>query len=305
MFANYDYGLSTTYTELPQHLVIDGQGKYTISARTTTYLWRIYDDNKTFTLKNLTMDVTAVDSEGNPTADNMGIVFMYQTNNSVVTIDHSTIKSTNNIALHAQQRKGGAYVIQDSTIYGGTYGIYYNDSDHALNITNSTIHGGTYGILVTGGNPCTNVTITDSTVTAGIYLNSGEAKVTLAGKTVVDSTLIATIYKDGNGNPIYAGSEYAVQITTGNNALTVKDNAKIVGSVNHIAGGLTINESTQIIRQRGNVYYFYDTVDAAFGEWAEGDTVFTYSKAVADAIDPTKYNVATDVNDAYQITKIA
>jgi hypothetical protein len=231
------------------------------------------------------------------TGNNKAIVYIPNVAGAIVNINDCTITSTNDIALASYKNKYGAYNINNSTIIGHTYAIRYNNSDHAINISNdSKIHGGIYAILMAGSDPCANITITDSTVTAGIYLTTGKAKVTLAGNTVVDSTLIATLYPDKG----YTGSEYAVQISTANNALTVKGNAKINGVVNHIAGTINFNESTQIIRKSSNNYYFFDTADAAFEGLQDGDTVFTYSQTAAAAAEAQGYTV-NEENGCYKI----
>jgi hypothetical protein len=289
MLANYDYG-TTGLVSFTKNITIDGQGKYKITASITTDFYQVAS-NVTLTLQNLTM--TATKTAG----DNIAVIYLPKAPGAVVNINNCTIKSTNDIALASYKRGGGGYNISNSTIIGHTYAIRYNDSDHAINISdNSKIHGGTYAILMTGDNPCANITITDSTVTAGIYLNSGKAKVTLAGNTVVDSKLIATLYPDAG----YTGSDYAVQISTANNALTVKGNAKINGVVNHIAGTINFNESTQIIRKSSNNYYFFDTADAAFEGLQDGDIVFTYSQTVADAAKTQGYTVSEE-NGYYKI----
>ena len=298
LLSNADYGLVTSYTNLVKNITIDGQNKFTISADTTTCIWHIYNDGLTFTLQNLDLTVTEVNNEGNPSPHNTGIIYMDTTNWSIVSIKNCTITSTNGTALRAYKRANGKYDINGSTVFGGTYGIYYDDSNHALTITKSSIYGGMYSVATNSGSAM-GATITDSTLSSGILL-TGTAWVVLAGDTIVDNTLIATLYPNAG----YTGSEYAAHLTSGSNSLTVTGNAKIKGIVKVDAGVVNFNESKQIIRQNGNVYSFFDTVDAAFATaLQDGEIVFSYNAEFANGI--AGYDVTQHPNGYYEIKKAA
>jgi hypothetical protein len=283
LLADVDLGTTTGTYRLDKNITIDGQGKYKVTANATTSLFELYNHNLQVAFRNLTINVTAVNANGDPTAEiaTMGAIFMNVVKNTVVTIDNCNITSTNNIALRAQQRANGGFFITNSTIRGGTYGVYYDNSDHALNITSSTIYGGTYGIATNAGSSM-DATITDSTISS-IYL-TGTAWAVLAGNTVVGNT----------------DSAYAAHLTSGSNSLTVKDTAKIVGSVNVAAGTVNFSESKQIIRQNGNIYTFYDTVDAAFATaLQDGEIVFSYNAELANGV--AGYEISQHPNGYYEI----
>ena len=295
MLANADYGI-TGSVEIKHNTTIDGQGKYKITAKITTDFYRPLA-GVTFTLKNLTITATTVDGSGNPTVDNISIVWIPNVQATVANVENCTITSTNDVALQAYKNNSGAFNVSNSTIFGGRYAIRYNNSDHALTITNSNIHGGEYGII-TASNAAMKATITDSTITSGIRV-TGTVKVTLAGNTVVDNTLITTLYPNAG----YTGSEYAAHLTSGSNSLTVTGKAKIKGIVKVDAGAVNFGAEgaaytgTQIIRKSGNDYYFYDLGNDL--ELQVGDC--TYSAATADAIKARYYTVS-EASGVYTVT---
>ncbi|MBO5355869.1 MAG: metallophosphoesterase [Clostridia bacterium] len=295
MLANADYGI-TGAVEIKHNTTIDGQGKYTITAKITTDFYRPVA-GITFTLRNLNMTATSVNGSGQPAPDDLGIVWLPDVDGTIVNVETCNITSTNDVALQAYVNDNGGYIIKNSTIFGGRVAIRFNNSDHRVEATNSQIHGGEYAVWTKKG-AAMNATFTDCTITSGIYV-TGTAKVTLAGKTVLDPTLIKTLYPNAG----YNGFEYAMQLTNGSNVLTVTGNAKIMGKVKVDAGTVNIGAEgaaytgTQIIRKSGNDYYFYDLGNDL--ELQVGDC--TYSAATADAIKARYYTVS-EASGVYTVT---
>ena len=289
MLADADYGKVTSGVSISQNITIDGgQNKYTITANIVADFYRPAA-GVTFTLKNLTMTATTVDTTGQPKTDDIGIIYIPNVKATFVNIENCTITSTNDVALQAYRNNSGAFNVTNSTIFGGRYAVRFNNSDHALNVTNSTLEGGLNAIY-TKGNAAMKATITNSTLTSGIIV-SGTVKVTLVGNTVLDGS----------------GAAYAAQLTSASNALTVTGNAKIKGMVKVDAGVVNFGNTdaafagTQIIRKVGHDYYFCDTLSEALSFAGGFDGIFTYSSVTADTIK-AQYYIVSEASGVYTVT---
>ena len=270
LLADCDYGELTSdyFVMFSKDVTIDGQGKYEITASIAADFYRVAAST-TLTLQNLTMTVTT--SSGS----NMGVIYLGTVNSAKVYIDNCTIRSTNDVALQASKRSGGGYYITNSTIYGGRCAVRYNNSDHMLDIKNSEIDGGSYSILMCGSDPRAEITITDSIVSDGIYLQTGRAKATLAGDTVVKSSV----------------SGFCVCVGTANNALTVTDNVQIKGKIEVKAGG-TVNfdnnySGMPVILHSGTDYYLHDTLLTAVADANSDSTITLYADLDLNKTDGT------------------
>ena len=311
LLADVNLGTVTEAFTFTQNVTVDGQD-HRITATLNSHLFTTAN-GLTLTLKDLEMNLTSSDLEKYYSP-------VYTASNSQVIIGGCTVL-TDGTAIYNKNATGFSILVTDSTFISGYLGIYSSYSTGTIEIANSTLADKLSAIYVgAGGSNRPTITVTNSTLTSyghtanntygAITAKNGNADITLGAGTVIDSTgtdaKFGTFFADHDINAEdYTGAPYGVYFYNGSApALTLTGNVTVNGKdadlclkVGTVDFGKTNAPftGTQIIRQSGTTYYFYDTVDAAFTAKQDGDTLFAY---VASCVQNKGYvtEEATDAN---------
>jgi hypothetical protein len=236
-----------------------------------------------------------------------------------VTVTNCYLDSTN-VAIHMQNQisTAGTVVVSGSTLIsndatlvleGSTCNITIENQSKIL-ARNQAPDYSSAAFYYLGDNAKGTLNVTNSVISGKRHLfkirRSANPTITLGQGAIVDKNWAGladygitdledaqTFYfHDELGTIIMEGNAYISQLDLGAVALTNRC-TRFSFSENY--------NGTQIIRQSGNTYFFYDDVATAMSAAAAGDTVFTYSEVTADAAKAKGYTVAEE-NGYYKIS---
>ncbi|MBO5355807.1 MAG: hypothetical protein J6B09_07055 [Clostridia bacterium] len=271
----------TTTIEITTNVIIDGgESNYSITVRTNTknnlYAFTVTGtsdtDRAALTLKNLKISYT------HPTSKIENGSMIYLGSQSELYVNNCEL--TTNNAIFVVGGYSRVLNVKNSICTSTSYYVYY------------TWRGGRSSLQATFDTCVLKSEQVDVSNIGVVYIN-GYAE-TGATYIFTNTTLIAT-----SKIPAILVAQSPTIIFTGTVTVSVPDGCVLKQSANQatVKFGAEGNPftDTQIIRQNGTTYYFYDTVDAAFTAKQDGDSIFSYA---ASSVQNKGYVIetATDAN---------
>lgn len=254
--------LSDTWFAMPgnknhNNLTLDGNGHTVIAVLTENKDFISARDRASFTLKNLTLDLTFPENSGNAILNTGGI--------TAITIENCYLDSTG-MGISAGYQRGNITVTNtEIRTVKKVYASSDNDSAASYTViatfTNSKLISTNETAIISG--------IDDKMIFNGTTVHGGN------GTDATFSADYATIVEI-NGNTQFFGGNISITVP---NEIQFNTDAEAPYS-----GG-------QIIRMNTRNYYFYNVATDAVADFANGDKIFTYSSDAAVAISKAGFSV--------------
>lgn len=253
--------LSDTWFAMPgnknhNNLTLDGNGHTVIAVLTENKDFISARDRASFTLKNLTLDLTFPENSGNAILNTGGI--------TAITIENCYLDSTG-MGISAWYQRGNVTVTNTEI---RTAQKVYKSSDNSA---------ASYTVIATFTNS-TLISTNETAIISGI-----DDKMIFNGTTV----------HGGNGTDATFSADYATIVEINGNTQFVGGNISITvpNEIQFNTDAEAPYSGGQIIRMNTRNYYFYNEATDAVADFANGDKIFTYNSDAAVAISKAGFSV--------------